>query len=126
MRQFVKNKILDLLDKKLIYFLDVSIDQGGCFETSKPTTHQDPTFVVDEVIHYCVTNIPSVVPRTSTFALTNVTLPYVLEISNKGIKRAIRENCILARGVNVYKGAITHPCVANSMGCLCEDFSKIL
>jgi len=106
--------------------VDVSIDQGGCFETSKPTSHQDPTFLVDEVIHYCVPNIPSLVSRTSTFALTNVTLPYILEIANKGIKLAIKENWALARGVNVYKGAITHPGVAESIHCDCEEIIKIL
>ncbi len=89
--------------------VDVSIDQGGCFETSRPTTHQDPVYVVDDVIHYCVTNIPSVVARTSTFALTNVTLPYVLEIAGKGLERAARENPALSRGINVSRGEIVHP-----------------
>jgi len=106
--------------------VDVSIDQGGCFETSRPTTHQDPTFSIHEVIHYCVTNIPSTVPRTSTYALANVTLPYILETANKGIKRAIKENCALARGINIYKGVVTNPKVAESMNCDCEKLLQIL
>jgi alanine dehydrogenase len=106
--------------------VDVAIDQGGCFETSRPTTHQDPTFLVDDVIHYCVTNIPGAVPRTSTFALTNVTLPYALHIANKGIARATRENRALAAGVNVCNGAITHPGLAGSMGCDCAGLDEAL
>lgn len=106
--------------------VDVSIDQGGCFETSKPTTHENPTYMVDEVIHYCVTNIPAAVSRTSTFALTNVTLPYILEIANKGFSRAIKESHVIARGVNIYKGSITYPCVAEAMHCRCEEIRKIV
>jgi len=106
--------------------VDVSIDQGGCFETSRPTTHQDPVYVVDDVIHYCVTNIPGVVGRTSTFALTNVTLPYVLEIADKGIQGAIAENSALARGANVYKGEVTHPGIAESMNRACRDVKELL
>jgi len=101
--------------------VDVAIDQGGCFETSKPTTHQDPIYIVDGVVHYCVANIPGSVPRTSTFALTNVTLPYVLEIANKGLKNAIKEDAALAKGVNIHKGVITHPAVAQAMNCAYED-----
>jgi len=96
--------------------VDVAIDQGGCFETSKPTTHQDPTYVVDGVIHYCVANIPGVVGRTSTFALTNVTFPYVLEIASRGIEWAAKKDRGLAEGFNVYRGEITHPMVAESVG----------
>lgn len=106
--------------------VDVAIDQGGCFETSRPTTHQDPIYVESGVIHYCVANIPGVVGRTSTFALTNVTLPCALEIANKGLKRAIRENTALAKGVNIYKGAITHHGVAECMNCTCEDILKLI
>ncbi len=106
--------------------VDVAIDQGGCIETSRPTTHQDPVFMVDGVIHYCVTNMPGVVARTSTFALTNVTLPYILEIASKGLERAVRENKSLALGVNIYKGSITCPGVAEPMGCLCEDILKLV
>jgi len=106
--------------------VDVAIDQGGCFETSRPTTHDDPIYLVDEVIHYCVTNMPSAVSRTATFALTNVTLPRILDIANKGIRRCIREDPALAMGVNLCKGSITHPGVAKSMNCVCEDLSAIL
>jgi len=106
--------------------VDVSIDQGGCFETSRPTTHQEPVYVVDDVIHYCVANIPGVVGRTSTIALTNLTLPYVLEIANKGLGRAARENADLAKGVNVCQGSITHPGVAEAMHCAAEDLNTIL
>ena len=106
--------------------VDVAIDQGGCFETSKPTTHKDPVYVIDDVIHYCVTNIPGVVGRTSTFALTNVTLPYVLEIAGKGVRKAILGNRALAKGVNVYKGEITYPGVAESMNCSCKDVVDLL
>ncbi len=106
--------------------VDVSIDQGGCFETSRPTTHQAPTYLVDDVIHYCVANIPGVVGRTSTFALTNVTIPYVLEIANKGIEQAINDDEALAKGVNLYKGAVTHPGVAGAMDCSCENVLNLL
>ena len=105
--------------------VDISIDQGGCFESSSPTSHQDPVFVVEGVIHYCVANIPGVVPRTSTFALTNPTLPYVLEIANRGIDAAIKNNKALARGVNTYKGIITHPGVAESMDSSFENVTKL-
>ena len=94
--------------------VDVSIDQGGCFETSRPTTHEDPVYLVDDVIHYCVTNIPGVVARTSTFALTNVTLPYVLEIADKGLLNAARENPAISRGINVSRGEIIHPGLAEA------------
>ncbi len=96
--------------------VDVAIDQGGCFETSKPTTHQDPVYLVDGVTHYCVTNIPGNVARTSTFALTNVTLPYALAIANRGLAEAARRDPALAKGVNVCDGRITHPAVAAAIG----------
>lgn len=106
--------------------VDVAIDQGGCFETSRPTTHQDPIYIVDDVIHYCVANIPGVVGRTSTFALTNVTLPYVLEIANKGIEWAAKKDAGLAKGINIYKGAITHPGVAESINCACKNAVELM
>ena len=106
--------------------VDVSIDQGGCIETSRPTTHQNPVFVQDGVIHYCVTNMPGIVARTSTFALTNVTLPYVLAIAQKGIRDAVREDPALARGVNLYHGAITHPGVAEAANTDYEDVLALL
>src|SRR5829696_6664079 len=84
--------------------IDVAIDQGGCIETSRPTTHANPTYIVDDVVHYCVTNMPGAVGRTSTYALTNVTLPYALQLANKGLERACKENAGLAMGVNIMHG----------------------
>jgi alanine dehydrogenase len=96
--------------------VDISIDQGGCFETSHVTTHSDPTYVVDGVVHYCVGNMPGAVPRTSTYALTNVTLPYVLQIANVGLEEALRTDPTLAAGVNVYAGQVTNEAVAEAHG----------
>jgi alanine dehydrogenase len=96
--------------------VDISIDQGGCFETSHVTTHSDPTFVVDEVVHYCVGNMPGAVPRTSTYALTNVTLPYVAAIADLGIDEAVRADPALALGVNVVAGTITNEGVGAAHG----------
>ncbi|GAG10538.1 unnamed protein product, partial [marine sediment metagenome] len=95
--------------------VDVAIDQGGCFETSRPTSHDEPTFVAGGVIHYCVTNMPGAVPRTSTFALCNATLPYVREIAQLGVVAALERNEHLAAGVNVREGKIVHPAVAASL-----------
>jgi len=92
--------------------LDVAVDQGGCVETTRPTTHSDPVFLVDGVIHYCVANMPGAVPRTSTYALSNATLGYVVKLANRGIKQAIRSDAALAKGVNVYRGRVTYPGVA--------------
>ena len=96
--------------------VDVSIDQGGCIETSKPTSHSNPIFVVDGVIHYCVTNMPGAVPRTSTFALTNATFPYALQIANLGIKDAFTKNKALLKGLNLANGKVTHKAVAEALG----------
>ncbi|MBI4382648.1 MAG: alanine dehydrogenase [Nitrospinae bacterium] len=96
--------------------VDVGIDQGGVMETSRPTTHSDPIYQVDGVIHYCVANMPGAVARTSTFALTNATFPYALELAQKGFTEAVRDNPPLRMGVNVYKGAVTHPAVAEALG----------
>jgi alanine dehydrogenase len=96
--------------------VDVAIDQGGCFETSKPTTHNEPTYVVDGVVHYCVANMPGGVPRSSTHALNNATLPYVLAIAGKGWREALKRDVGLARGLNVHSGMITHPEVARALG----------
>lgn len=96
--------------------VDIAIDQGGCFETSHPTTHADPTFVVDGVIHYCVANMPGAVPRTSTFALTNATLPYVRAIADLGWNAALKRDPGLAAGLNVHAGEIAHEVVANALG----------
>jgi len=96
--------------------IDVAIDQGGCFETSRPTTHAKPTYIVDDIVHYCVTNMPGAVGRTSTYALTNVTLPYVLQLANKGILKACSENAALAAGVNVRGGMVMNAAVARTFG----------
>ncbi len=96
--------------------VDVSIDQGGCFETSWPTTHADPTYIVDGVVHYCVANMPGAVARTSTFALTNATLPYVLQLADRGVVAALRDDPYLRTGLNVHRGRITHPAVAEALG----------
>jgi alanine dehydrogenase len=94
--------------------VDVAIDQGGCFETSKPTTHTDPTYYVDDVLHYCVSNMPAAVPHTSTFGLTNATFPYLMQLANKGLERACKENAAIREGVNTFEGQITYRAVAES------------
>jgi alanine dehydrogenase len=94
--------------------VDVAVDQGGCIETCKPTTHEDPVFVIDEVVHYCVANMPGAVPYTSTLALTNATLPYVLQLANKGWKKACIENDELKKGLNVVNGAVVYKGVADA------------
>jgi alanine dehydrogenase len=99
--------------------IDVAIDQGGCVETAKPTTHSHPTYIVDDIVHYCVANMPGAVGRTSTYALTNVTLPYTLQLAAKGADRATRDNVALAHGVNVRAGKITNPAVADTFGIPC-------
>jgi len=96
--------------------VDISIDQGGCFETSRPTTHAEPTYVVDDVVHYCVTNMPGAVPRTSTFALTNVTLPFVKALANLGWREALSRDPHLAHGLNVHAGHVNHEAVAHDLG----------
>lgn len=101
--------------KKGSVLVDVSIDQGGCFETSYPTTHKNPTFVVDDIVHYCVTNIPSAVAQTATLALTNKTLPFILEIANQGYKQAMLNNPNLANGLHILCGKITHLAVAKAL-----------
>jgi alanine dehydrogenase len=102
--------------KRGAVLVDVAIDQGGCFETSHPTTHSDPIFVVDGIVHYCVSNMPGAVPITSTAGLTNVTLPYVELIANHGVRDAIARNRSLARGVNVFEGKLTYEAVAEAHG----------
>ncbi|NCF83011.1 MAG: alanine dehydrogenase [Proteobacteria bacterium] len=96
--------------------VDVAIDQGGCFETSHATTHDDPTYVVDDVVHYCVANMPGAVPRTSTYALNNVTLPFVLILAEKGYKKALEDDLHLRNGLNVHKGHVTQKEVAHDLG----------
>jgi alanine dehydrogenase len=104
------------LMREYAVLVDVSIDQGGCFETSRPTTHSDPVYEVDGVIHYCVTNMPGAVPITSTYALTNATLPYVLALADNGAREAIAHDPGLRLGVNVAGGQVTHPAVAEGVG----------
>jgi alanine dehydrogenase len=94
--------------------VDVAIDQGGCFETSKATTHGDPIYTVDGVVHYCVANMPGAVPKTSTMALTNATLPYAVQIANKGWEKAMKENPEIKLGANVIKGKVTYRGVADA------------
>ncbi|HET9821213.1 MAG TPA: alanine dehydrogenase [Burkholderiaceae bacterium] len=96
--------------------VDVAIDQGGCFETSRATTHAEPTYVVDGIVHYCVANMPGAVPRTSTFALNNATLPFTLALADKGWRRACADDAHLAAGLTVHDGAITHAAVAQGLG----------
>jgi alanine dehydrogenase len=96
--------------------VDVAIDQGGCFETSKPTTHEDPVYIVDDVIHYCVANMPGAVARTSTMGLNNVTLPFALDIANKGVVQALQDDIHLANGLSVCAGKVTYQAVADALG----------
>jgi alanine dehydrogenase len=102
--------------KKGAVLVDVSIDQGGCFETSRETNHADPTYELDGIVHYAVTNMPGAVPKTSTLALTNATLPYVLEIADKGWRQAMKDNAEIRRGANVVNGKVTHQGVAEALG----------
>jgi len=106
--------------------VDVSVDQGGCVETTHPTTHSAPTFFVGEVLHYCVANMPGAVPRTSTFGLSNATLPYVIEIANYGFAEAVRRDSSLAKGVNVYQGRVTYPAVAETFGLPFQPLEELL
>lgn len=115
-----------LITKEMLQFMkpgsvlvDVAIDQGGCFETSHPTTHADPIYTVDTIVHYCVANIPGAVPQTSTLALTNATLPYVLELADKGWKKACKEDKSLYPGLNIIEGKIVYPAVAEAFGLPC-------
>ncbi len=112
--------------KKGAVIVDVAIDQGGCIETAHPTTHTDPSYVVDGVVHYCVTNMPAAVPYTSTLALTNATFPYVLKIANKGAEAAIRDDKGIAEGVNTYEGTLTYGAVAQAQEREWTEISKLL
>ena len=111
----VRREQLKLMKRNAV-LVDVSIDQGGCFETSRPTTHSDPTYEVDGVTHYCVANMPGAVPITSTYALTNATLPYILHVADDGVAGAARQNPGLAKGVNVVAGKVTYEPVADATG----------
>ncbi|MCC2624874.1 MAG: ald [Burkholderiales bacterium] len=106
--------------------VDVSIDQGGCFETSMPTTHQDPTYVIDGVVHYCVANMPGAVAKTATLALTNATLPFVVELASKGWRRAVAENKHLQAGLNICQGNVTYYAVARDLGYHYVEAEKLI
>jgi alanine dehydrogenase len=106
--------------------VDVAIDQGGCFETSHPTTHSDPVFVIDGIVHYCVSNMPGAVPVTSTAGLTNVTLPYVEQIADLGVREAVARNRALGRGVNVFEGKLTYEAVAEAHGLDYSPLDEVL
>ncbi len=111
----IKRDQLALMKRNAV-LVDVAIDQGGCFETSKPTTHSDPVYEVDGITHYCVANMPGAVPITSTYALTNATLPYVLSLADNGVEGAIERDPGLRPGVNVAAGKVTHEAVADGVG----------
>jgi len=96
--------------------VDVAIDQGGCVETSKPTTHANPTYIVDDVVHYCVANMPGAVPRTSTLALNNATLPFLSKLANEGYEKALKNDKNFLAGLNVFKGSVTYKAVADALG----------
>ena len=122
-----------LISKKLLKSLkngcvmvDIAIDQGGCFETSSPTTHQDPVFIIDNVVHYCVANMPGAVPYTSTYALTNKTLPYLIEIANKGWKKASKENKEIKTGVNVINGKVVNENVSKAFGVEYHNINSLI
>jgi alanine dehydrogenase len=113
--RLVTRDMLKLMKPRSV-IVDVAVDQGGCVETTKPTTHQEPTYIMDDVVHYCVPNMPGAVGRTSTYALANVTLPYALELADKGFQTACRENAALHRGVNIHRGDVTNQAVAETFG----------
>jgi len=111
--------------KKGAVLVDVAIDQGGCFETSRPTTHAEPTYLVDGVVHYCVANMPGNVARTSTFALNHATLPHALALADRGWRQALRDDPHLGRGLNVARGHVTHPAVAQALGLPCVPLEQL-
>jgi len=112
--------------RKGAVMVDVAIDQGGCFETSHTTTHTDPVYFVDGVLHYCVSNMPAAVPHTSTFGLTNATFPYLLELANKGLEKACADSEAIREGVNTYQGHVTYPAVAESQNRAWKALSAVL
>jgi alanine dehydrogenase len=112
--------------KKGAVLVDVAIDQGGCFETSKATTHGEPIYTVEGVVHYCVANMPGAVPKTSTLALTNATLPYAVEIANKGWQKAMQENPEIKAGANVIKGKVTYEGVSDAFGLAYSPIDELL
>ena len=123
--KLVTRDMLKLMKKGSV-IVDVAIDQGGCFETSKETTHAEPIFTIDGIVHYGVTNMPGAVPRTSTIALTNATLPYAVEIANKGWQKAMQENLEIKCGANVVKGKVTYKGVAEAFGLEYTPLNEVL
>lgn len=123
--KLITRDMLQFMQKGAV-IVDVSIDQGGCIETARPTTHSDPVYEIDGVIHYCVANMPGAVPQTSTFALTNVTLPYAHTIADKGFAAALQEDQALKRGINTYKGMLTNEAVALAQGREFTDIDSLL
>jgi alanine dehydrogenase len=123
--RLVTREMLKLMKKGTV-IVDVAIDQGGCIETARPTTHDDPIYEVDGIIHYCVANMPGAVSMTSTIALTNATLPYAIEIADKGIRRAALENPEIGQGINIIDGQVTYPGVAEAFGLKYQPLEKVL
>ncbi len=123
--RLVRREMLKVMKKGAV-MVDVAIDQGGCFETSHATTHTDPIYFVDDVLHYCVSNMPAAVPHTSTYALTNATSPYLMQLANKGLEGACQGSQAIREGVNTYQGHITYPAVAESQGREWKDLSSAL
>jgi alanine dehydrogenase len=123
--KLVTRDMLHLLPPRAV-LVDVAIDQGGCFETSHPTTHSDPVYIVDGIVHYCVSNMPGAVPITSTAGLTNVTLPYVEQIADFGVREAIARSRPLGRGVNVFEGKLTYEAVAEAHGLDYSPLDEVL
>ena len=123
--KLVTREMLKVIPKGAV-LVDVAVDQGGCFETTHATTHSNPTYYEEGVLHYCVANMPGAVPRTSTFALTNATLPYALDLANKGFERAISEDAGLKEGVNTYAGKLTYDAVAASQNLEYTTLDSIL
>ena len=120
--KLVTREMLSLMEPGSV-LVDVAIDQGGCFETSRPTTHEEPTYYVDGILHYCVANIPGAVPYTSTLALTNATLPYALQLADKGWRKACADNEELRKGLNVVEGRVVYCEVAEAWGLPFEPLS---
>lgn len=122
--KIVKEKYLKMMKKGAV-IVDVAVDQGGCCETTKVTYHDDPIFIKDDVVHYCVGNMPGAVPRTSTIALTNATLRYGLQIAGKGLEQACKDNQVIFSAINTYDGKLTHPGVAQTFGMDCADVKSL-
>jgi alanine dehydrogenase len=123
--KLVTKDMLKLMKRGSV-IVDVAIDQGGCVETSKPTTHANPTFIVDDVVHYCVANMPGGVPRTSTIALNNATLPFLVKLANKGYQKTLKDDKNFLAGLNIYKGQVTYKAVADVFGHEYVDPNKII